>query len=447
MTILLRTPKRWPSILLARADAAGRRTTAASDPSAALDKAVAAGAFAGLRRAVHDLGPTGTIAEVTASGLRGRGGAGYPTGDKWRLCAETDAPRRYVVANGYGADPSAQTDQTLIEADPFGVIEGVAIAAFAVGADEAFIAVRAEATESIRRLEAAIGAAEDAGLVGPGMLGTGGGPTIRVRTVQGAYMLGEETVLLKALEGKRGQPEQRPPHPAERGLFDMPTVVQNVQTLVAVAWILANGREKFAATGSKASPGTILVGVRGSAGSGVAEVPLGTPLSEIVGLAGEAKGVKAVLVGGPSGGMLPANLLDTPYEFDALRAVGAHIGSGSVVVADKRACIVDLARLLTRFCADEACGKTIPCRIGTRRISEIGDRIATGLSRPTDLQLLADLSADIVASALCDHERLATLPYASGMRYFRSELDEHILRSNCPAGVCRPIAVAAGAAH
>ncbi len=323
----------------------------------------------------------------------------------------------------------------------------MAIAAFAVGADEAFIAVRAEATESIRRLEAAIGAAEDAGLIGPGMLGTGRGPTIRVRTVQGAYMLGEETVLLKALEGKRGQPEQRPPHPAERGLFDMPTVVQNVQTLVAVAWILANGSAKFAAIGSKTSPGTILVGVRGPAGSGVAEVPLGTPLAEIVGLAGEAKGVKAVLVGGPSGGMLPPDLLDTPYEFDALRAVGAHIGSGSVVVADKRACIVDLARLLTRFCADEACGKTIPCRIGTRRISEIGDRIATGVPRPTDLQLLTDLSADVVASALCDHERLATLPYASGMRYFRSELDEHILRSNCPAGVCRPIAVAAGAAH
>jgi NADH:ubiquinone oxidoreductase subunit F (NADH-binding) len=448
MATLLRTPKRWPSILLARAEPAGRRARAAQeDPSVALDRAVGAGAFAGLRRAVHDLGPTGTIAEIAASGLRGRGGAGYPTGDKWRLCAETDAPRRYVVANGYGADPSAQTDQTLIEADPFGVVEGVAIAAFAVGAEEAFIAVRAEATESVRRLEAAIGAAEDAGLIGPGMLGAGRGPTIRVRTVQGAYMLGEETVLLKALEGKRGQPEQRPPHPAEIGLFDMPTVVQNVQTLVAAAWILANGHEKFAATGSKTSPGTILVGVRGPAGSGVAEVPLGTPLGEIVGLAGDAKGLKAVLVGGPSGGMLPSDLLDTPYEFDALRAVGAHIGSGSVVVADKRACVVDLARLLTRFCADEACGKTIPCRIGTRRISEIGDRIATGLPRPTDLDLLADLSADVVASALCDHERLATLPYASGMRYFRSEFDEHILRSNCPAGVCRPIAVAAGAAH
>jgi NADH:ubiquinone oxidoreductase subunit F (NADH-binding) len=263
-------------------------------------------------------------------------------------------------------------------------------------------------------------------------------------------MLGEETVLLKALEGRRGQPEQRPPYPATEGLFGRPTVVNNVATLAAVPWIVVNGPAAYAAIGSKGSPGTVLVQVRGPGGEGIAEVPMGTPLGEIVGLAGglpEGRRLKAVLVGGPSGGLLPEDLLDTPYEFDALRAVGAHVGSGSIIVADERACVVDLARLLTRFCADEACGKTIPCRIGTRRISEIGDRIATGLPRPTDLQLLTDLSADVVASALCDHERLATLPYSSGMRYFRSELDEHILRSNCPAGVCRPIAVAAGAAH
>ena len=445
MTTILKTPKAWPSILLGRPATDGRALTA--DPAAALDAAVAGGAFAGLKRAIHDFGPTGTIATVAASGLRGRGGAGFPTGEKWRICAATDAARRYVVANGYGADPGVLTDRTLMERDPWSIVEGVAIAAFAVGAEEAIIAVRAEATEAIRRLEAAIAAAEDAAFVGPAVLGTRFGVRVSVRPVQGAYMLGEETVLLKALEGKRGQPEQRPPHPAERGLFGMPTVVQNVQTLAAVPWILVNGPEAFAAIGSKGSPGTILVGVRGPDGAGIAEVPLGTPLRDVVGLAGGSKALKAVLVGGPSGGLLPASLLDTPYEFDALRQAGAHIGSGSVVAADERACVVDLARLLTRFCADEACGKTIPCRIGTRRISEIGDRIATGLPRPTDLQLLADLSADVAASALCDHERLTTLPFASGMRYFRSELDEHILRSNCPAGVCRPIAVAVGAAH
>ena len=441
MTTILKTPASWPSILLG-----GGAVGAWDDPAGALDAAVATGAFDGLKKCVHELGPTGTMAAIAASGLRGRGGAGFPAGEKWRLAARTESSRRYVVANGYGADPSVATDRTLMERNPFAVVEGVVIAAFSIGADEAIIAVRAEATEVIRRLEGAIGAAEDAGFAGHSVLGSGRSIHVSVRPVQGAYMLGEETVLLKALEGKRGQPEQRPPHPAERGLFGRPTVVQNVQTLAAVPWILVNGPETFAAIGSKASPGTILVQVRGPAGDGVAEVPLGTKLRDVVKLAGRADDLKAVLVGGPSGGLLPPDLLDTPYEFDALREVGAHVGSGSVVAADGRACIVDLARLLTRFCADEACGKTIPCRIGTRRISEIGDRIATGLPRPTDLQLLADLSADVVASALCDHERLTTLPYATGMRYFRSELDEHILRSTCPAGVCRPIAVAAGAA-
>ena len=261
-------------------------------------------------------------------------------------------------------------------------------------------------------------------------------------------MLGEETVLLKALEGKRGQPEQRPPHPAERGLHGMPTVVNNVQTLAAVPWIIRRGAPAFAATGRPGNAGTILVQLRAPGGAGIAEVPLGTPLREVVALGGAlptGRSIKAVLIGGPSGGLLPPELLDTPYDFESLRSVGAHIGSGSVVVADDRACVVDLARLLTRFCASEACGKTIPCRIGTRRLVEIADRMIDGRPRPTDMTLLTDLSADIVASALCDHERLTTFPLASGMRYFRSELDEHILRSSCPAGVCHPIAVAAGA--
>jgi NADH:ubiquinone oxidoreductase subunit F (NADH-binding) len=439
MTTILRTPPSWPGILLAREPVA--------DPLD-LDAARERGAFAGLRRAVHDLGPTGTIATIASSGLRGRGGAGFPTGEKWRAAADATGTRRYVVANGYGADPSSSTDRTLLERNPYGVLEGAVIAATAIGADEVIVAVRAEATDAIRALEHARDRMIEADLAGSNVLGSGRTVEITIRPVQGAYMLGEETVLLKAIEGKRGQPEQRPPQPATRGLFGQPTVVQNVQTLAAVPWILVNGAEAFAAVGSKASPGTILVSVRAPAGEGLAEVPIGTPLGDILGLLGKdaAKGLKALVVGGPSGGILPAELADTAFEFEALRAVGAHVGSGSIIAADQRACIVDLARLLTRFCADEACGKTIPCRIGLRRVSEIGDRIATGLPKPTDVQLLADLSSDIVGSALCDHERLATLPFASGMRYFRSELDEHILRSSCPAGVCRPIAVAAGAA-
>ena len=435
----LKTPKGWPAILLERAGAA--------DPTD-LDAAVRAGAFDGLRRSIRNFGATATIATIASSGLRGRGGAGFPAAAKWRLAAGTDAARRYVVVNGYGADPATGTDAFLLEHDPYAVIEGAAIAAFAIGAGEVIIAVRSDATTAIARLGSAIGSATEAGFIGFDVLGSGMDVTVTVRPVQGAYMLGEETVLLKALEGKRGQPEQRPPHPAESGLYGMPTLVHNVQTLAAVPWIIRNGAAAFAAIGTPDSPGTILVQVRTPSGDGIAEVPLGTPLRDVIGLGGRlpaSRSIKAVLVGGPSGGLLPPDLLDTPYAFDTLRAAGAHIGSGSVVVADDRACIVDLARLLTRFCAGEACGKTIPCRIGTRRLVEIADRVVEGRPEPTDTTLLEDLSADIVASALCDHERLTTLPLSSGMRYFRSELDEHILHSACPAGVCHPIAVAAGA--
>jgi NADH:ubiquinone oxidoreductase subunit F (NADH-binding) len=435
----LKTPKGWPSILLERAGAA--------DPTD-LDEAVRAGAFDGLRRVIRNFGATATIGTIASSGLRGRGGAGFPAAAKWRLAAGTDAARRYVVVNGYGADPATGTDEYLLEHDPFAVIEGAAIAAFAIGAGEVIVAVRSDATTAIARLGSAIGSATEAGFIGFDILGSGMDVTVTVRPVQGAYMLGEETVLLKALEGKRGQPEQRPPHPAESGLFGMPTLVHNVQTLAAVPWIMRNGATAFAAIGTPDSPGTILVQVRTPSGDGIAEVPLGTPLRDVIGLGGRlpaSRSIKAVLVGGPSGGLLPPDMLDTPYAFDTLRVAGAHVGSGSVVVADDRACVVDLARLLTRFCAGEACGKTIPCRIGTRRLVEIADRVVEGRPRPTDTTLLEDLSADIVASALCDHERLTTLPLASGMRYFRSELDEHILHSACPAGVCHPIAVAAGA--
>jgi len=444
MTTLLKTPGGWPRVLLTRSEA--------TDPTD-LDAAVRAGAFEALRTAVRAMTPGQVVGAVEASGLRGRGGAGFPTGAKWRAAAGADGETRYVVANGYGADPAVQTDRTLMELSPYALIEGIALAAYAVGAREAFIAVRSEATETIRRLEASIAAAEEAGFVGPDLLGSDHDLTIAVRPVGGAYMLGEETVLLKALEGKRGQPEQRPPYPTERGLFGRPTVVQNVQTLAAVPWIVKHGPDAYAAIGAPTSPGTILVQLRGPAGGGIAEVPLGTPLRSIVDLGGpragrdpSARPIKAILVGGPSGGFLPTDLLNTAYAYEALRAVDAHVGSGSVVVADDRACIVDLARLLTRFCADQACGKTIPCRIGTRRLSELADRIAAGNPKPTDIDLAADLSEDICGSALCDHERLATLPLTSAMRYFRAELDEHILRSTCPAGVCHPIALAAAPA-
>jgi len=441
MSTFLPTPRDWPLILTGRAE------TLAADPSD-LDRAVAAGAFDALRKVVRDLGATGTIATIAASGLRGRGGAGIPTGEKWRAAASRDTDRRYVVANAYDADPGVHTSAALLGADPWIVIEGLVIAAFATGATEAILALRADDPALVTMLEGAVLAAEEAGFLGHDVVGSGHRVTVSVRPVQGAYMLGEETVLLKALEGKRGQPEQQPPYPTERGLWDRPTVVNNVQTLAAVPWILREGGQRFAAIDGGAGAGTILVQLRGPAGAGIAEVPMGTPLRTLVDLAGGSgsRPLKAILVGGPTGGILPADLLDTPYAFETLRDAGAQIGSGSVVIADDRACVVDLARLLTRFAADQACGKTIPCRIGLRRLSEIGDRIAEGRSRPTDATLITDLAHDIAASALCDHERTAVLPLTSGMRYFRSEIDDHLLRSTCPAGVCTPFAVAAGAA-
>ncbi len=441
MTRLLATPPSWPRVLTAG--------FGADDPTD-LDAAVRAGAFAGLARAIRGHGRTGTIAELRVSGLRGRGGGGYPTAEKWHTCATTPADVRYVVAHGYEADPGTRVAQALMEQRPYAVVEGAAIAAFAVGAAEAIIAVRAEYGEAIRRLRLAVERATDAGHIGTDVLGSGADIAVSVRPVQGAYMLGEETVLLRALEGKRGQPEQRPPYPAERGLFDRPTVVNDVVTLAAVPWILVNGPEAYAAIGDPDAPGTVLVQVAGAVTDpGVAEVPTGTPLREIVDLAGglaSSYRLKAVVVGGPAGAILPPRELDTRYTFTALREVGASAGSGSILVADERTCVVDLATLLTRFCADEACGKTIPCRIGLRRLAEIGERAVTGHARPTDPVLLADLSADIVASALCDHERGATRPLTTVLRYFRDELDEHQIRSACPAGVCRPIAVASGAA-
>jgi NADH:ubiquinone oxidoreductase subunit F (NADH-binding) len=459
MTTLLSTPGGFPRLLTAG--------FGAPDPTD-LDAAVASGAFDGLKRAVREHGPTDTIAQLRVSGLRGRGGGGFPTAEKWHAAATAvagtavaatagatagaataGAGTRYVVANGYEADPSTFVARALMEERPYLVVEGVAIAAFAVGARDAIIAVRAEYAEAVRRLEVAVAQAEEAGFLGTDVLGSGRDIHVTVRPVQGAYMLGEETVLLKALEGKRGQPEQRPPYPAERGLFGAPTVVNDVVTLAAVPWILAHGAAAFAAIGDPAAPGTFLVQVAGAVEEpGIAEVPTGTPLREIVDLAGGVPAghrLKAVLVGGPSGGLLPPRELDTPYSFAALREVGAHVGSGSILVADERACVVDLATLLTRLCADEACGKTIPCRIGLRRLTEIGERFTSGRARPTDVALATDLSRDIVASALCDHERRATGPLTTVLRYFRPELDEHLLRSACPAGVCHPLAVTSAA--
>jgi NADH:ubiquinone oxidoreductase subunit F (NADH-binding) len=384
------------------------------------------------------------VAALVASGLRGRGGAGFPTSEKWRACALAKADRRYVVVHAYQADPAVFTDRVLLETNPYGVLEGAAIAAVAVGASDIIVALPAEATQAIAVLEAAIRDIEEAGYLGYDVLGSGHDIHVEIKPLQGAYMLGEETVLLKGIEGRRGQPEQQPPYATTRGLHGKPTLIHNAQTFAVIPGIITGGPGSYAEVAAKGGGGTVLVQVSGSvANPGLAEVPLGTLIGEIVALAGgvlEPHKIKALLVGGPSGGILPPDAMDLPYDFDSLEQAGAYMGSGSIVVVDERSCVVDLAAVLTRFCADQACGKTIPCRIGLRRLAEIGARICEGQPRGDEIERLTDLSADIVASRLCDHERRSTLPLTSVVRHFREELDAHIVNSACPAGICQPMA-------
>jgi len=456
---ILPAPAKWPRILLpadgsatgaghgrgaAKGDhgaAAGRDQQGAALDPAAIGPAVARGAFSGFRAAVEHMRPDTVVATVEKAGLRGRGTSpGIPTGAKWRACAAAPADRKYVVVNAWQSDPAVLTDRVLIERNPFAVIEGAAIAAYAVGASEIVFAVRADATDAIATLNAAVKAARGSGFLGQNVLGTGFDVEIDVRPLQGAYMLGEETVLLKGLQGERGQPEQQPPYPTTRGLFGKPTVVHGPQTFAAVAAIMA--AEADGRTVDETA--TVLVQVFGAVEKpGIVEIPLGTPIREIVAAAGGVPShhhLKALLVGGPSGGILPPAALDLAYDQAALEGAGAHIGSGSITVIEQGACVVDLAAALTRFCADQACGKTIPCRIGLRRMAEIGARICAGEPRGDELTRLADLSADIVDSALCDHERRATLALRSVVRYFRDDLDAHLLRNECPAGICHPAA-------
>ena len=399
----LSAPKGWSQLLFA----------APAEPWAALRAAAAAGAES-------------TTATLIAAGLRGRGGGGFLTGAKWQATAAEPASEHYAVANGYESDPAVFTNRLLMEENPQAIVEGLAIAALTVGAREAFIAVRAEYAEAIKRLEAVIATAERDGVLGATLLGTGRELIITVRPLQGSSMIGEETVLMKALAGKRGQPEQTPPYPSEIGYLGKPTAVNNVATLAAVPWILNNGAAAFAQIGDTAQPGTVLVQISGSvANPGVLEVPTGTPLSEILAAAGgtaSGASIKALLVGGPTGGFIPANLFGgTPYSGAGLKSVGAHVGSGAMLALDSAVAIPELATMLTRWCADEACGKTIPCRIGTRRLAEIGQRFVDGLAGPADAERLQKLAADVSDSALCAHEALAPNPLLTGVRYFASE--------------------------
>ncbi len=432
----------WPSVLLERAGQV--------DPEAGIEAAEAAGAWVAWQKTVSELAPEALIALVSESALQGRGGAGFSTGRKWSDCANQPVPpqQRYVVANGFEADPGAQVDRTLMELDPHAVVEGIALAAFAVRAETAIIAVRSSAALAAGRLRRAIGEAEARGHIGPGAIGRGRSLRVEVRQVTGSFVVGEETVLLRALEGRRAQPEQRPPYPSRQGLWDKPTVVNNVKTLAAVPWIVRHGAGAYAALGAPARPGTTVVQLGGIVRRpGIVEVPLDATLRAIIdGPGGFGQGaLKAVLVGGPTGGFLPPEALDITFAAEALTAAGALAGSGTLLAVDDSTCIVDMATLMTRYLSDQACGKSIPCRIGTRRLSELGSAFCDGRSRPTDSLLLGDLSRDMRDAALCGLEAQASNPLLSGMRYFAAEFEDHLLRGRCPAGVCQPISLAGAA--
>jgi NADH-quinone oxidoreductase subunit F len=388
--------------------------------------------------------PEQVTEEVKKSQLRGRGGAGFPTGRKWRVAAAQPHGPRWVVANGFEADPGAQTDRLLMERDPDAVVEGVALAAYAIGATQAIIAVNAGYGTAAARLQAAVDAAEAQGYLGHGLLGTSVRLSITVRTLSGSLVTGEETVLLRALEDRRAQPDQRPPYPAVKGLWGQPTVVNNVQTLAAVPWIVSHGAEAYAAIGDPEAPGTMLLQLTGAvARPGIVEAPLGTTLRDLLDLAGGASGtLKALLVGGPTGGFLPVDQLDMPLTFGALGAAGALVGSGTILAVGAETSVVELASLLTRFVSDAACGKTIPCRIGLRRMAELADGLSTGLCRPSDTRLLTDLAADIRDGGLCALETGGINPLLSGMRYFGSEFDAAVA-----PGSAEPAAAAQSGSH
>ncbi len=431
---MLATPKGVPQILTGR--------FGKYDPDGLLDAAEKAGAWAAWKNAVPSMSSAQVIRTVSDAGLRGRGGAGYPAANKWRDAAAVDADRRYVVANGFEADPGAMVDRTLMENDPHAIVEGVALAAFASGATHAYICVRANLAMSLRRLTAAVRMAEEAGYIGSNALNAGLDIHIEVTPIEGGMVVGEETVLLHAIENKRAQPDQRPPYPSARGLWDRPTVVNNVATLAAVPWIMTNGSAAFAAVGDPTYPGTGLVQFAGAFKQpGIAEVPLGMSVRKLIDMAGPLPKLKAVLVGGPNGGFLSPDELDTLYTPEGLIAQGAMLGSGSVLAVGPDTCLVEMATTLERFLSEEACGKTIPCRIGLRRLYEIGARATTGLARPSDAKNLVDLGNDVRAAALCGLEYCAPNLFLTGMRFFPDEFNDHLAKGTCPAGVCNPVRV------
>jgi NADH:ubiquinone oxidoreductase subunit F (NADH-binding)/NADH:ubiquinone oxidoreductase subunit E/Pyruvate/2-oxoacid:ferredoxin oxidoreductase delta subunit len=399
--------------------------------------------FQALEKCVKELAPDQIIQEITNSGLRGRGGAGYLTGVKWAKVAESEDALKYIVCNGDEGDPGAFMDRMILESFPYRVIEGIAIAARAVGAEEGYLYIRAEYPLAVRRINEAIQKCRERGILGESVLGSGVRLHLSVKEGAGAFVCGEETALLNSIEGRRGMPRLRPPYPAEKGLWDRPTLVNNVESYSVVPWILRRGAAEFAKLGTDTSKGTKVFALAGKVErGGLIEVPMGVTVRQIVeeiggGVAG-GRQFKAVQIGGPSGGCVPAELADTPIDFERLAAVGAIMGSGGLVVLDDADCMVDIARYFLRFTQDQSCGKCTFCRIGTRRMLDILDRICTGQGRRRDLEQLEELSGMVSDGSICGLGRTAPNPVLSTLHYFRDEYEAH-LEGRCPAGKCQDL--------
>ncbi|MEZ8222233.1 NAD(P)-dependent nickel-iron dehydrogenase flavin-containing subunit [Candidatus Fervidibacteria bacterium JGI MDM2 JNZ-1-D12] len=402
---------------------------------------IAVGGYQALMKVLTEMSPSEVIEEVTKSGLRGRGGAGYPTGLKWSTVAKANGARKFVVCNADEGDPGAYMDRTVLESDPHRVIEGMIIAAYAVGAQQGYIYVRAEYPLAIRRLRTAIRQAERLNLLGNNILGTTFSFHIELRIGAGAFVCGEETALIASIEGKRGTPRPRPPYPAEYGLWGYPTLINNVETFANIPAIIRNGGEWFAKIGTEKSKGTKVFALAGRVvNTGLIEVPMGITLREIVfdigGGIPEGKKFKAVQTGGPSGGCIPEQFLDLPVDYESLTKVGSIMGSGGMIVMDETSCMVDVAKFFVEFCMSESCGKCVPCRVGTSHMHELLRRITTGTATMRDLELLEELCDLVKNASLCGLGQTAPNPVLSTLRYFRHEYEAHILDKTCPAGVC-----------
>ncbi|MEF9940362.1 MAG: NADH-quinone oxidoreductase subunit NuoF [Clostridium sp.] len=409
-----------------------------------IEEYIGTGGYQALGKVLTEMKPAEVIQTLLDSGLRGRGGAGFPTGLKWKLASQNDADQKYVCCNADEGDPGAFMDRSVLEGDPHAVLEAMAIAGYAIGASQGYIYVRAEYPIAVQRLKIAIKQAKEMELLGKDIFGTGFSFDIDLRLGAGAFVCGEETALMTSIEGKRGEPRPRPPFPAQKGLFGKPSILNNVETLANIPQIIVNGPEWFSSIGTEKSKGTKVFALGGKIhNTGLVEVPMGTTLREIVeeiggGIPGGKK-FKAAQTGGPSGGCISAENFDIPIDYDNLVSIGSMMGSGGLIVLDEDNCMVDIAKFFLEFTVEESCGKCTSCRIGTKRILEILDRITKGQAVMEDLDKLEELCYYVKNNSLCGLGQTAPNPVLSTLRYFRDEYEAHIKEKRCPAGVCKAL--------